>query len=262
VHFLWHLLGSGVGWQKRENLPLCGRACIRNIFTVLTVGLLATVVRENFILRDASGPVLFGHHLFLFILLIILLAFAITVFVINKNSFEHHEFNEQEYEDLNTERFKNQYSFLDAFYVQWLLGLGEFEMLGLIDDSELLEQPAKILMWILFLSATFFSQVIMFNTLIAILGDTFSRIMEKRVHYAMKAKTEMYADYMYWVKMRGLRFTEFKYIYVVRPIEDEEEQEWEGIVTVMRRRIENLRVQLTKDISKNQDMIKNSKNEI
>jgi len=76
---------------------------------------------------------------FLFILLIILLAFAITVFVINKNSFEHHEFNEQEYEDLNTERFKNQYSFLDAFYVQWLLGLGEFEMLGLIDDSELLE---------------------------------------------------------------------------------------------------------------------------
>jgi len=31
---------------------------------------------------------------FLFILLIILLAFAITVFVINKNSFEHHEFNE------------------------------------------------------------------------------------------------------------------------------------------------------------------------
>jgi len=78
----------------------------------------------------------------------------------------------------------------------------------------------------------------------------------------MKAKTEMYADYMYWVKVCGLRFTKFKYIYVVRPIEDEEEQEWEGIVTVMRRRIENLRVQLTKDISKNQDMIKNAKNEI
>jgi hypothetical protein len=42
-----------------------------------------------------------------------------------------------EYEELSTERFK--YSFLDAFYVQWLLGLGEFEMLGIIDEQESLE---------------------------------------------------------------------------------------------------------------------------
>jgi hypothetical protein len=100
----------------------------------------------------------------------------------------------------------------------------------------------------------------MFNTLIAILGDTFSRIMEKRVHYAMKAKTEMYADYMYWVRILGLKLTEFKYIYVVRPLDDEEEQEWEGIVTVMRRRIDNLRDHISKDIAKNQEMIKNAKN--
>jgi len=40
----------------------------------------------------------------------------------------------------------------------------------------------------------------MFNTLIAILGDTFSRIMEKRVLHAIKAKAQMYVGYMYWIK--------------------------------------------------------------
>jgi len=74
---------------------------------------------------------------FMLLLVIVLFAFAITVFVINTNSFSHHEQNEVEYQELNTERFK--YSFLDAFYVQWLLGLGDFEMLGLIDAQELLE---------------------------------------------------------------------------------------------------------------------------
>lgn len=65
----------------------------------------------------------------------------------------------------------------------------------------------------------------MFNTLIAILGDTFSNIMEKRVHHAMKAKTEMYADFMYWIGFTNSynKFTRSKYIYVVRPLDDEEE---------------------------------------
>jgi len=92
----------------------------------------------------------------------------------------------------------------------------------------------------------------MFNTLIAILGDTFSRIMEKRVHHGMKTITEMYADYMYWVRFAGgfNKFIESKYLYVVRPVDDEEDQEWEGVVTTMKKRIENLRENLSKDIMK------------
>jgi hypothetical protein len=142
---------------------------------------------------------------------------------------------------------------LDALYVQWLLGLGDFEMLVATDEGEELFQPVRVLMWILFLLATLISQVIMFNTLIAILGDTFSRIMEMRVHHAMKAKTEMYSDYMYWVRaINGFnKFTNSKYIYVVRPVDDEEEQEWQGVVTTIRRRIEVLRENLSKENTKN-----------
>jgi len=72
-------------------------------------------------------------------------------------------------------------------------------LLEAADEGEV-SQPIKVTMWIVFLLATLISQVIMFNTLIAILGDTFSRIMEKRVHYGIKTKAQMYSVYMYWVK--------------------------------------------------------------
>jgi len=67
----------------------------------------------------------------------------------------------------------------------------------------------------------------MFNTLIAILGDTFSKIMERRHYHAIKAKTEMYADFMFAVRfMIRNKFTEKKYIYVIKPVNDDEEQQW------------------------------------
>jgi len=120
-------------------------------------------------------------------------------------------------------------------------------MLGATDEGEEISLPVKVTMWVVFILATLISQVIMFNTLIAILGDTFSRIMEKRVHYSIKAKAEMYADFMYWVRNINCfnDFTRSKYLYVVRPVDDEEDQEWEGAVTTMKKKIENMRENLS-----------------
>ena len=147
--------------------------------------------------------------------------------------------------------------FLDALYGQWLLGLGEFEMLGMTDDAEDSFFSVKALLWVFFILATLISQVIMFNTLIAILGDTFSRIMEKRVHIAIKTRTEMYADYIYQVKLFGFnKFTNYKYLYVIRPMDEEESQEWEGAVSIIRRRIDNLKDYILSDSHKNQNLVK------
>jgi hypothetical protein len=78
----------------------------------------------------------------------------------------------------------------------------------------------------------------MLNTLIAILGDTFSRIMERREYHAIKAKTEMYADFMFWVRHVSFnKFTKKKYIYVIKPVVDDEEK-WEGVVSTIKRNIE------------------------
>jgi len=86
---------------------------------------------------------------------------------------------------------------------------------------------------------TLISQIIMFNVLIAILGDTYNKIMEKKAHFGIKAKTEMYADMMDQFKLFGLnKFLEKKYLYVLRPIDDEDADEWEGAVSSVKRRID------------------------
>ena len=41
--------------------------------------------------------------------------------------------DDEDLEELTTGRFGEQ--MIDAFYTQWLLGLGEFEMLGNTDES-------------------------------------------------------------------------------------------------------------------------------
>jgi len=61
---------------------------------------------------------------------------------------------DSEYEDLTNERFKED--FLDAWFIQWLLGLGEFKLLEAADEGEV-SQPIKVTMWIVFLFATLIS---------------------------------------------------------------------------------------------------------
>jgi len=95
------------------------------------------------------------------ILMIILVAFAISVTIINKNYKKTHQYlferNEldSEYHDLITTRFGEE--FTDSLYVQWLLGLGEFEMLGATDEVEEKNESVKVIMWILFILATLIS---------------------------------------------------------------------------------------------------------
>jgi len=62
--------------------------------------------------------------------------------------------------------------------------------------------------------------------------------MEKRVHHGIKARTEMYADFMYQVRLFGFNeFTKSKYIYVIVPTDDDEDLQWEGAVTTIRKYI-------------------------
>ena len=136
-------------------------------------------------------------------------------------------------------------------------------MLGITDDSETLDSVDKVYLWIMFVIATLVSQIIIFNTLIAILGDTYSRIMEKRNYYALKAKSEIYSDYMYTIKWANNfgkkakknpkdflapafrligkagfnQFTDKTYLYVITPSE-ESQGEWEGSVSSIKKRID------------------------
>ena len=75
------------------------------------------------------------------------------------------------------------------------MGLGEFEVLEVSDDFEGYKS-IKVLLWIYFIAGTLITQIIVFNTLIAILGDTYSKIMDSREQNSIEAKTAIYSDLM------------------------------------------------------------------
>ena len=76
---------------------------------------------------------------------------------------------------------------------------------------------------IIFLGASFFTQITMLNMLIAIMGDTFERITEQKSLYAVRTKLALLADYA-----SNIRNTPTpddlarKFLFVVEPEEEEE----------------------------------------
>ena len=63
-----------------------------------------------------------------------------------------------------------------------MLSLGDW------DTDPFGEHPQAALCYIFFLLATIFTQVIIFNMMIAIMGNTFDRVMESKDIYALQMK--------------------------------------------------------------------------
>lgn len=80
---------------------------------------------------------------------------------------------------------------LDFFVRSYLIGLGEFEMDNYSEHN-------RMLVWIIFILATFITQLLFLNLLIAIMGDTFDRVQEMRVQAGAKEKISMITDFI-WV---------------------------------------------------------------
>ena len=78
---------------------------------------------------------------------------------------------------------------IDSLYNQYLLSLGEFAMDG-FDDH-----PEMSLVYIFFTLATFFTQVTFLNMLIAIMGDTFGRVIENKANFGLQTKLSIMGDY-------------------------------------------------------------------
>ena len=76
--------------------------------------------------------------------------------------------------------------------------------------------------------------------LIAIMSDTFARITEHKVKYALKERTELYADYIYAVKLNQ-SLTKYRYLFVITPLNENEggENDWAGGLSVIKNQIKN-----------------------
>ena len=81
------------------------------------------------------------------------------------------------------------YFILDALMNQYFLALGEFHLENFSDH------PHAFLVYFFFVMATLFTQVTILNMVIAIMGDTFGKVMDNKVVYATETKMRLLGDY-------------------------------------------------------------------
>ena len=120
---------------------------------------------------------------FMFFLIIILIAFMVGLLIVDTNFLRQQislHTGSEEFELDSSILERTGLKAIDALFEQWLMGLGEFETLGNADELDAYNS-IKLLLWIYFMAGTLITQIIVFNILIAILGDTYERIMDSRI---------------------------------------------------------------------------------
>ena len=99
------------------------------------------------------------------------------------------------------------------------------------------------LVWILFIFTTVFSQIIIFNILIAIMGDTYDSVFANMEKAKLKLKIEVMSDYVFVVRdEKQIK----KFLFVATPTEDKIEIEssfgvkFSAIRTMLKSNLENI----------------------
>ena len=79
------------------------------------------------------------------------------------------------------------------------------------------------LLWALFIFTTFISQITFLNMLIAIMGDTFDRVMDQKPSYSLKNKLMLMASMKCIIGSEGKEDETKTFLYVIQPIKDPDE---------------------------------------
>ena len=118
---------------------------------------------------------------------------------------------------------------MNSLIYSYKLGLGDFDTDNFSGDGFL---------WIIFLITTFIVQVTLFNMLIAIMGDTFARVMETKIESGLNEKISMLAEFSYVLKLFKIDL-KAQYLYIVTPPEDiqVESEEWTGTLSSIKKAI-------------------------
>ena len=79
---------------------------------------------------------------------------------------------------------KTSSEMIDSIFTQYLLMLGEFEIL---EKEAISSYPelSRHLIWIFFFLATMFTNVVFFNTLVAVIGEAYTNLWSFKDRFAM-----------------------------------------------------------------------------
>ena len=127
-----------------------------------------------------------------------------------------------------------------------MLSLGEFS----IDAYD--GEPQVYLCYILFLSATFFTQITFLNMLIALMGDTYGKVMESQETYALQTQRSIMNDYTAMIndEVDPTDYRPFMIVVKQKQDGDDDNGGWEGNIAVIKKTIDGGLDKLQKNVDK------------
>lgn len=154
---------------------------------------------------------------FMLLYLMMVCTFSTTTIILNQYfmTLNYHG-SEKEYQEMFEQSTSN--TFFDAFINQWILGLGEFDPSPFKTNSGEFSGDVQ---WYLFIGATFVTNIVFLNMLIAIMQNTFDKITEKKERNGLVQQTSLYADFIYQLKIDE-KINKKRFLYIIAPISGEE----------------------------------------
>jgi hypothetical protein len=97
----------------------------------------------------------------------------------------------------------------------------------------------------------------MLNMLIAIMGDTFERVIENRDVNAIKSKLDLLSDLVATMAQRDYKEDKEQFLFVVQPddADDDDGDEWEGTIKKMTKHTEKNIQDMGRQLEKKQDKL-------
>ena len=89
--------------------------------------------------------------------------------------------------------------------------------LGQANTGNFDQNPGRQLLWVYYFIETFLISIVSFNMLIAILGETFSDVMDQRERNILMMQTQIYSEYLSflnWIEKDKPRKFNRRYLYI------------------------------------------------
>ena len=89
-----------------------------------------------------------------------------------------------------------EYGFIDTLLHQYLLTFGDFSL----DNYATHQNTNAGFNWVYFISTTLFINLVIFNMLIAVMGDTYDKVYENKDKSVLQEKLNVMKDYTFLFK--------------------------------------------------------------
>ena len=80
--------------------------------------------------------------------------------------------------------------------------------------------PSVSLCWIYFIAATFFTQILFINMIIAMMGTTYENVRENADRNALIMQTRILSDFILLAPSQN-RFKDMRYLYIAERVKEE-----------------------------------------